>query len=72
MKMHHIISDGWAQLMVCNRIAQTYLNLLDGKPAGLEKSPSYELHIKEEQNYLSSRAYREGQKILGADPGRIR
>lgn len=62
VKMHHIISDGWAQLMVCNRIAQTYLNLLDGKPAGLEKSPSYELHIKEEQNYLSSRAYEKDRK----------
>jgi amino acid adenylation domain-containing protein/thioester reductase-like protein len=57
VKIHHIISDGWAQLMVCNKIAQTYLNLLGGKPAGLEKSPDYRLHIKEENDYLSSRAY---------------
>ena len=25
LKIHHIISDGWSQMLVCNRIAETYL-----------------------------------------------
>ena len=31
LKIHHIISDGWSQMLVCNRIAETYLKLLAGE-----------------------------------------
>ena len=31
IKVHHIISDGWAQVLLCNRIGQTYLDLLSDK-----------------------------------------
>ncbi|MDD3347414.1 non-ribosomal peptide synthetase [Oscillibacter sp.] len=57
MKLHHIISDGWTQILLCNRIGQAYLDLLAGKEAAIDPCPSYELHVKEETEYLKSRAY---------------
>ncbi len=57
IKIHHIISDGWSQALVCNRIAHTYLELLYGDTAVPEESPGYELHIQEEQEYIGSRHY---------------
>ncbi len=58
MKLHHLISDGWTQILLCNRISQAYLDLLAGKQPALEPSPSYEAHVKEEAKYLASSAYR--------------
>ncbi|MBC8569283.1 amino acid adenylation domain-containing protein [Oscillospiraceae bacterium NSJ-54] len=58
IKIHHIISDGWSQVLLCNRIAQTYLELLSGNEPTIEESPSYRLHVEEEQSYLASGAYR--------------
>ena len=57
VKIHHIIADGWSQIMICNRIEQTYLELLAGKTPSLEVSPDYELYVKEEQEYLKSKAF---------------
>lgn len=57
IKVHHIISDGWSQVLLCNGIGQTYLDLLSGSQPELSKTPSYELHVKEEQRYLSSPRY---------------
>ena len=48
VKLHHIIADGWSQIMICNRIGQTYLQLLEGKEPDLEQAPDYELHVQEE------------------------
>ena len=62
VKTHHIISDGWSQVLVCNRIAQTYLELLEGTFRGLEQSPDYKLHVREEEDYLKSRAYDKDKK----------
>lgn len=58
VKMHHLISDGWTQVLVCNRIGQCYLSLLSGQEPELGEIPGYEVHIKDEQDYLSSSAYR--------------
>jgi hypothetical protein len=58
VKLHHIISDGWSQIMLCNKIDKTYLELLSGKVPSLEASPDYQLHVQEEQDYLNSRAFR--------------
>ena len=58
VKLHHIISDGWSQVMLCNKIGKTYLELLSGKEPSLEEAPDYQLHVQEEQDYLSSRAFR--------------
>lgn len=61
VKIHHIISDGWSLIMLCNKIAQTYLELIDGKPVSLTMAPDYEQHVEEEKNYLNSRAYRKDE-----------
>ena len=57
IKIHHIIADGWSQVMLCNKIGNTYIELLSGKQPSLELSPDYRLHIKEEQDYVSSNSY---------------
>ena len=57
VKLHHIISDGWSQISICNKIAQTYLDLIGNKEPALEPTPDYQLHVAEEQAYLQSRAY---------------
>ncbi len=58
VKLHHIIADGWSQIMTCNKIGQTYLELLAGKEVSLVQAPDYELHVQEEQNYLASKAFK--------------
>lgn len=62
MKLHHIISDGWTQMLLCNRVGQTYLALLDGEHPELEISPSYEEYVKQETGYLASSAYVRDEK----------
>ena len=62
VKLHHIISDGWSQVMICNRIGQTYLDLLAGKEPELSEAPDYELHVEEEQEYLASAAYKKDER----------
>lgn len=57
VKLHHIISDGWSQVMLCNKIGKTYLELLSGKEPTLEEATDYQLHVQEEQDYLGSRAF---------------
>ena len=57
VKTHHLISDGWSQVSLINRIAETYLALLDGEDVRLEPAPSYRLHVEEEQRYLASKAF---------------
>ena len=56
IKTHHIISDGWSQVSLINRIAQTYLALLNREKVTLPLAPSYRLHVEKEQKYLSSKA----------------
>ena len=57
VKMHHLISDGWTQVLLCNRIGQSYLELLSQKEPELGDIPGYEVHIRDEQSYLQSSAY---------------
>ena len=57
VKLHHIIADGWSQINICNKIGKTYLELISGKEATLVQAPDYELHVQEEQRYLSSKAF---------------
>lgn len=56
VKSHHIIFDGWSQVLLCNRIAQTYLSLISGKAPVLEPSPGYDIHVAQEREYLESRS----------------
>jgi amino acid adenylation domain-containing protein/thioester reductase-like protein len=57
VRMHHIISDGWTQLMFCNRIGQTYLELVAGKQPTLEEAPPYLNHLEAEKDYFGSDIY---------------
>ena len=31
MKLHHLISDGWSQVLLCNKLQKIYLDLLEGR-----------------------------------------
>jgi amino acid adenylation domain-containing protein/thioester reductase-like protein len=57
IKTHHIISDGWSQVLLINRIAEAYLSLCEGKEPEISDSPDYRLHIGDEREYLRSSAY---------------
>lgn len=61
IKTHHLISDGWSQVALINKIAKTYLNLIEGRDGGLTMAPSYRLHVQEEEKYLSSRMHKKDQ-----------
>ena len=56
VKLHHIISDGWSQVSICNKISQTYLDLLADRQPDLAEVPDYQLHVQEEEDYASSKA----------------
>lgn len=61
VKLHHIIADGWSQIMICNKIGETYLKLLAGEEPSLIQAPDYELHVQEEKQYLESRAFKKDE-----------
>jgi hypothetical protein len=61
VKTHHIIFDGWSELLLCNRIAKTYLSLLSGKEPELDEAPDYSAHVRQEQEYLDSGACRKDE-----------
>ena len=67
IKLHHIISDGWTQMLVCNRISRTYLALLAGEEPSMGEIPSYELHLQEEEEYLAGKAYRKDERYWKAE-----
>lgn len=54
VRTHHIISDGWTQMQLCNRIATHYMALMDDPEVRLESQPSYMQHIENENKYLDS------------------
>lgn len=62
VKIHHIISDGWSQALICNRISKTYLALLSEQDPQLDDAPSYALHVQDEQDYLSSAHYKKDRE----------
>ncbi|MDD3193003.1 MAG: amino acid adenylation domain-containing protein [Oscillospiraceae bacterium] len=55
-KLHHLISDGWSQVLFCNKLQQTYLDLVQGRDPQLPQAPAYGLHVQEEERYLQSAA----------------
>lgn len=62
VETHHLISDGWSQIMLCNRIGQTYLDLLSGKEPDATPQPDYIDYVEAERSYLSSDAYKEDER----------
>ena len=67
IKLHHIISDGWTQMLVCNRISRTYLALLAGEDPSMGEIPSYDLHLQEGGEYLAGKAYRKDERYWKAE-----
>lgn len=39
MKLHHLISDGWSQVLLCNKLQKIYLDLLEGRTVQLPPAP---------------------------------
>jgi len=62
VKLHHIIADGWSQIMLCNKIGKLYLEALSNNDIKVDVSPSYKLHIEEEQDYLKSSAFAKDER----------
>lgn len=62
IKTHHIISDGFTLVLLCNRITKYYLDLLAEHDIQLEEVPNYQVHVEEEKKYLSSRAYKKDKQ----------
>ena len=62
VKLHHIIADGWSQINICNKIGRTYLELISGKAPSLTPAPDYELHVQDEQRYLSSKSFNRDER----------
>lgn len=62
IKTHHLISDGWSQVLIGNRFSELYLKFLAAEPGQYatitaEPAPSYHGHLDAEQKYLRSSAY---------------
>ena len=57
VKLHHIISDGWSQVSICNKISQTYLDLLSNRKPDLSETPDYRLHVEDEQAYTQTKTF---------------
>lgn len=57
LKCHHLISDGWSQVLLINKLADIYLRLLAGETVELQTAPSYLLHVESEADYRNSRHY---------------
>ncbi len=56
LKTHHLISDGWSQMLLSNRISSAYLALLTGREEEIS-IPSYLNHLEGERAYLASPAH---------------
>ena len=71
VETHHIISDGWSQIMLCNRIGEAYLGLLGGKAPEWEEFPDYAAYVEDEARYLDSKTYRDDRdywsRVLGRE-----
>ncbi len=56
-KIHHIISDAWSIVMVCNQILESYDRLLLGEGLQELQRGSYIAYIAKEQEYLASKRF---------------
>lgn len=57
IKTHHLISDGYTQVLLCNKIAELYLDKINDVPSKVDTCFIYQNHIEKEQNYLNSKNY---------------
>lgn len=62
IKTHHLISDGYTQVLLCNRIAEMYLKHVHEEEMIDPIIFSYQQHIEKEKQYLESKAYQRNQQ----------
>jgi len=62
IKTHHLISDGFTQVLLCNRIAEIYLKKINQQPLADVPIFTYQSHIDKQSDYLSSNRYLNDQK----------
>ncbi|RHP34366.1 amino acid adenylation domain-containing protein [Lachnotalea sp. AF33-28] len=62
LKTHHLISDGWSQVSLINKLAGCYLDLISGREAVLKPAPGYDLHVRAQADYIGSKAFIKDKK----------
>lgn len=60
---HHLISDGWAQVLLHNRIAALYCRACRGESLKEAELTPYREHLRQEQAYLRSPRYERDQQF---------
>lgn len=66
VKTHHIISDGWSQVLLANLLSDIYLKLLSGQEVEIEPLPDYRGHVEAELKYLSSPKFEKDREYWSA------
>ncbi|MDD4642071.1 MAG: amino acid adenylation domain-containing protein [Erysipelotrichaceae bacterium] len=62
IKTHHLISDGYSQVLLCNRIAEIYLKKIFDQQIPLFETFCYLDHIDKQQAYINSGHYQKDQR----------
>jgi len=58
VKTHHIISDGFSQALITNRIAENYMKLLAKESPDIQDSPTYFQYLEKEEDYFVSERHK--------------
>ncbi|MCL2425095.1 MAG: amino acid adenylation domain-containing protein [Oscillospiraceae bacterium] len=61
LKVHHIISDGWACSLIENQVCEFYNNLIRGEDIAPNGNYSYINYIQDEKEYLDSERFRKNK-----------
>lgn len=64
-KVHHIISDAWSVVMICNQIMESYDRLLGGEELPRLQNGSYIVYVAKEKEYLESKRFAYDEAALG-------
>lgn len=62
-KVHHIITDGWAIVLIVDKILKDYFTFISGIKTCLEEKPSYIEYIMTEQEFIHSKRFLEGKQF---------
>ncbi len=57
MKLDHIITDAWSQVLLNNHLMHNYKRLMNGEPLDEAETPPYKAHVDAEAEYMNSAAF---------------
>jgi amino acid adenylation domain-containing protein/thioester reductase-like protein len=57
IKLHHIITDAWSQILLNNHLMHNYKRLMNGEPLDDAVTPPYSAHVEAEGGYIKSLAF---------------